>query len=130
MKGLRKSKITSMPVAKAVDYIYDHLNTRITLSVLAEHVGVNPSYLSRVFKKEMGDTVNGYIKNKKLETARNMLLYSDFTAAEISFILAFNSQSYFTEVFRKKYGLTPSDFRAKNLFSNELDNPGIRSKKK
>ena len=130
MKGLRKRKITSMPVAKAVDYIYDHLNTRITLSVLAEHVGVNPSYLSRVFKKEMGDTVNGYIKNKKLETARNMLLYSDFTAAEISFILAFNSQSYFTEVFRKKYGLTPSDFRAQNLFSNELDNLGIRSKKK
>ena len=75
-------------------------------------------------------TVNGYIKNKKLETARNMLLYSDFTAAEISFILAFNSQSYFTEVFRKKYGLTPSDFRAQNLFSNELDNLGIRSKKK
>ncbi len=123
MKNLRKKKITSMPVAKAVDYIYDHLHTRITLEILAEHVNLNPSYLSRLFKKEMGVTLNKYIRNKKLMTAQNMLIYSEYSPAEISTILAFPSQSYFTEVFRKEFGTTPAEYRMSNMFKSGLGKP-------
>ncbi|MCR5213804.1 MAG: AraC family transcriptional regulator [Eubacterium sp.] len=120
MRGLNKRKITSMPVARAIDYIYDHLHTRITLEVLSNYVNLNPSYLSRVFKKETGLSVTRYIRIKKLETARNMLIYSDFTSADISSILAFPSQSYFTDVFHKEFGMTPMEYRNKNLFNSEL----------
>lgn len=123
MKNLRKKKITSMPVAKAIDYIYDHLHTRITLESLADYVKLNPSYLSRLFKKETGLTVNRYIRVKKLETAKNMLLYSEYTPAEISTILAFPSQSYFTEVFRKELGTTPAEYRITHLFESGLGKP-------
>ncbi|MCR5654811.1 MAG: helix-turn-helix domain-containing protein [Lachnospiraceae bacterium] len=120
MKNLRKKKITSMPVARALNYIYDHLHARIRLEDLADYVQVNPSYLSRIFKKEMGVSVSEYIRTKKLETAKNMLLYSDFSASEISSILAFCGQSYFTEQFRKQYGLSPADYRRQNLFRSKL----------
>ncbi len=120
MRNLRKKTITSMPVAKAVDYIYDHLHTRITIEELASYVNLNPSYLSRVFKKEMGVSVSRYIRMKKIETAKNMLVYSDFTPSEIASILAFPSQSYFSEVFRKEVGTPPLEYKNDNLFTSNL----------
>lgn len=111
MKKLRKEKICSQPVAKCIDYICDSLHTRITVKNLATYTGLNASYLSRLFKKETGQTISGYIQDKKIETACNMLTYSEYTPAEISSILAFPSQSYFTEIFRKKTGLTPKKYQ-------------------
>ena len=120
MRNLQKKMITSLPVAKSVDYIYEHLHTRIKLDDLAEYVGVNPSYLSRQFKAVFGTSISSYIRRKKIETAQNMLLYSDFTLSQIASILAFPSQSYFTDVFRKETGITPNEYKKRNLFSNDL----------
>lgn len=120
MKALRKQKITSKPIAECIDYIYDHLHTRITIDALAEHVNLSNSYLSRLFKKETGLSVSKYISTKKIETAQNMLIYSDYSLAEISSTLAFPTQSYFTETFRKQTGFTPSQYRRHNTRTNKL----------
>lgn len=120
MKRLRKQPIGSKHVADCLDYIYDHLHTRITIEDLANHVHLNPSYLSRLFKQELGTSVSNYIQAKKIETAKNMLVYSEHTLSEIASVLAFSSQSYFTETFRKKTGLTPSQYRALYFRSTEL----------
>ena len=116
MRALRKKRITSMPVAKAIDYIYDHLHTHITLEELADYVGLNSSYFSRLFKEEMGVSVSVYIRQKKIETARNMLIFSEFQVSQIAQILAFPSQSYFAEIFKKETGYTPMEYRRNNLF--------------
>ena len=123
MKNLHKKKICSKSVANCINYIYDHLHTRITVETLSKEAGLNPSYLSRLFKKETGTTISDYIQNKKIETAKNMLIYSDYTLSQISSTLAFPTQSYFTEIFHKKTGLTPSKYRALNF-----RNIGIRRK--
>ncbi len=115
MKNLRKNKVCSLHVANCLDYIYDHLHTRITVQELANRLNINASYLSRLFKKEVGTSISDYILSKKIETARNMLIYSTYSSAEIATILAFPSQSYFTEVFRKKSGLTPVKYRAEHF---------------
>lgn len=120
MNRLSTATICSQPVVKCIDYICDKLHTRITIETLSEHVGVNPSYLSKLFKKETGKTISDYIQDKKIETACNMLVYSDFTPSEISSILAFHSQSYFTEVFRKKMGITPKKYQAQNFRSTHI----------
>ena len=52
MRNLKKNSICSKPVAECIDYIYDHLHTRITVELLAKRVNLTPSYLSRLFKKE------------------------------------------------------------------------------
>ena len=120
MKNLRKQKICSKHIADCIDYIYEHLHTRITIHDLSEYVDLNPSYLSRLFKKETGTTVSAYIQNKKIGTAQNMLVYSDYTLSQISSILAFPSQSYFTEIFHKRTGMTPTKYRALYFRSTEI----------
>lgn len=122
MKNLRKDKVTSMHISACIDYIWDNLHTRITIESLASAVGLNPSYLSRLFKKEVGMTVSQYIRNKKIETARNMLIYSDYSPSQISSVLAFPNQSYFTEIFHKETGMTPSKYRNLNFRNTEIGN--------
>lgn len=120
MRALRKQTIYSKHVADCIDYIYDHLHTRITIIVLANHVKLNPTYLSRLFKKETGIPIRNYIQAKKIDTAKNMLIYSEHALSEIASILAFPSQSYFTEVFHKTTGLTPTEYRSTHLRSIEI----------
>lgn len=121
MKNLRKEKICSRHVANCIDYIHDHLHTRITAGFLAGYVGLDPSYLSRLFKKETGLSISEYIRFKKIETARNMLAYSDYSPSLISSILAFPSQSYFTEIFRRHTGMTPLRYRSQHFRNTEFD---------
>lgn len=120
MRNIPKEKICSKPVANCIDYIHDHLHTRITLASLAQYVGLNPSYLSRLFKKEAGVPISKFIQLKKIETAQSMLVYSDYSPSQISSILAFPSQSYFTEIFHKRTGMTPLKYRAYNFRKTEI----------
>lgn len=115
MHNLRKSKICSIHIVKCIDYIQDNLHTRITVEDLSSFVGLTPSYLSRLFKKEAGVAISEYIRHTKLEAAKNMLLYSDFSPSEIASILAFPDQSYFTEVFHKYVGVTPKKYQTQHL---------------
>jgi AraC family transcriptional regulator len=110
MKQLKKNKICSKPISRSIDYIYNNLHTRITLRNLADYVNLNSSYLSKLFKMEVGIPISKYIIMKKIETAQNMLKYSNYTASEIASILAFPTQSYFTEVFKKMVGMTPKKY--------------------
>lgn len=120
MRNLRKEKICSLHVANCIDYICDHLHTRITATFLAEYVGLNASYLSRLFRKETGLTISSYIQLKKIETAKNMLVYSDYSPSRISSTLAFPSQSYFSEIFHKHTGMTPLRYRGYYFRKTEI----------
>lgn len=120
MKTLRKEKIYSPHVTKCIDYIYDHLHTRITVAALSEHLCLHPAYLSRLFKKETGSSISEYIQARKIETAQNMLVYSDYSPAQIAATLAFPSQSYFSEIFKKHTGLSPAKYRRENFRSTEI----------
>lgn len=123
MKQLRKEKICSQQVAKCIDYIHDNLHTRITVDTLANYVNLNPSYLSRLFKKETGCSISEYIRNLKIDAAKNMLIYSEFSPSEIASILAFSDQSHFTETFRKYTGVTPRKFQTLHLREMTLHTP-------
>lgn len=120
MKNLHKKKICSKHIAISIDYIYEHLNTRITVEALAKYTNLNPSYLSRLFKKETGNTISEYIQIRKIETACNMLVFSDYSPAYISATLAFPSQSYFSEIFKKRTGLTPLKYRSMYFRNTEI----------
>lgn len=122
MKALRKNRIYSMPVVKCVDYIYDNLHKRILISELADYAGISESYLSRLFRKETGQTVTAYISGKKIEAAENMLKYSDYHPSQISNILAFPNQSYFIRVFRSNTGMTPKKYRDMHYRKVGIDN--------
>ena len=101
----------SVYVRHAIDYIYDHLHEPLKMEDLAAAEGLNPSYFSRLFSKEVGQPVKAYILSVKIRTACNILCNSDYPISAISLSLGFSSQSAFTAVFRKLMGETPAMYR-------------------
>ncbi len=108
---LKKSSVISKSIIRCMDFVYNHLNSRITIKELADYTKLSPSYLSRLFKKELGISISDYIAEKKIEKAKNLLKYSDCTFIEIANYLAFSSQSHFIQTFKKAVGLTPKKYR-------------------
>ncbi|KAA0562246.1 helix-turn-helix domain-containing protein [Bacillus sp. CH30_1T] len=98
-------------------YIFNHLYEKITLSLLSNLVDMNPSYLSVLFKKEVGISLSEYIQQAKIEEARNLLTLTNYSLSDICSLLHFNDQSYFTKIFKKFTGVTPKHFRNKHTVS-------------
>lgn len=98
-------------IYKSIQYIKQHTNRAITTSDVAAYVGKSRSYLSRCFKKELGFGINEFIMRCKLEEAKSLLTYTDKSISEISSYLCFSSQAYFQNVFKKKYQITPNEYR-------------------
>lgn len=113
-KTLKKTKYTQ-PITKSIDYIFSNLHTKITLSILAKEVNTSPKYLSFLFHKETGQTISSFIVEAKINRAKNLLIYSEFSYSDISQYLLFHSQSYFIAIFKKLVGMTPKKYR--NLYS-------------
>lgn len=118
MNKIARGDIYSKPIIMAMDYIYDHLHSKISEEDIAEYVSLSPSYLSRLFRREVGVTITAYIAVKRVETAQNMLKYSDFSPLDIGNYLAFSSHSHFISTFKKYTGMTPNEFRKKYYRSN------------
>lgn len=108
---LKKNSVISKSITMSIEYIYNHIHDRITIEDLASHTDLSPSYLSRLFKKELGIAVSDYIREKKISKAQNLLKYSDFTLVEIANYLSFSSQSHFIQTFEKLVGMTPKKYR-------------------
>ncbi|MBQ8515584.1 MAG: helix-turn-helix transcriptional regulator [Ruminococcus sp.] len=127
MQILHRKTLYPRPVLLCLDYIYDNLHTHITLDKLAEVTGLSPSYLSRLFHKEVGQTISGYIMKKRIVAAENMLKYSNYTCMEISDYLCFSSESHFIQVFKKHTGFTPRRYRERFFRNGQDDNLGSES---
>lgn len=118
MAELPKNKAKSKPVVLSLDYIHKNYRSPITLNEIAEHVNLNASYLSSLFKKEMGLTISQYITQTRLEVSMNMLRFSDYSYADISSYCGYSSQSHFTYCLRTHIGMTPKQYRDKYYSSN------------
>lgn len=113
MQIIHKSKLYPKPIVVCLGYIYDNLHSRITLKHLSEITNLSSSYLSKLFHREVGMTISEYISKKRIESAENMLKYSDYSCIEISNFLCFSSESYFIQIFKKQTGITPKEYRRK-----------------
>ena len=113
--AVRRHGSYSAPVEQALDYIHRHLHSPLTLTIISDAIGLSPCYLSRLFRKETGDSIVTYIQRERVEAAKNMLRYSDYTPTEIGNYLSFRTQSYFILVFRQYTGTTPAIWRKSNL---------------
>lgn len=109
----------STVIENTIHYIHIHLHEKITLAHAADQVGISPCHLSRVFRKETGQSFVEYIQKERTEAARHMLIYSRYSVSQISEYLHFSTQSYFIKIFRKYVGMTPSSYR-KNYREKEV----------
>lgn len=111
-------KGVSLEIYRCMTYIQSHTNMPIGVEDVAEEIHRSSSYLMRRFKAELGMSVGDYITKCKLEEACDLLVYGDRSLAEISAYLGYSSQSYFQNVFKKQFGLTPMQYRNQNKKAN------------
>lgn len=118
MSRLKRNRRYSKHVTMAMDYIYEHLHSKICEKDIAAYVSLSVSHLSRSFHSETGRTVGAYIALQRVEEAKNMLLYSDYSALDIGNYLAFHSHSHFISTFKRYTGITPGEFRKRYYRAN------------
>jgi YesN/AraC family two-component response regulator len=111
MNTLKRSASYSRPMTDCLNYIYAHVRDRVTIKDLAEYTSNSTSYISRLFKEELGISASDYIRQTKVERAKNMLKYSEYSLVEISNYLSFSSQSHFIQIFQKETGMSPRKYR-------------------
>jgi len=108
--AVRTQKL-SKEIEAACSYIERHLEEELSIASLASYAGYMEYYFSKKFKRELGLTPAEYIRKKRLEKAALLLRSSDLDAQQIATRLQFCSQSYFTDCFRKEYGISPTKYR-------------------
>ncbi|MBO5482672.1 MAG: AraC family transcriptional regulator [Spirochaetaceae bacterium] len=118
MAKIHKTLGLSKKVIKAMDYIYDNIQSKIRISDIAKKIDINPNYLCELFKKETGISINNFVKKKKIQAAEKLLIYEDFSVAELADIFGFASSSHFIETFKAETGLTPKAYKEKGQFTN------------
>ena len=115
MRDSVKKAVVSRHVVLAIEYIRAHIQDNLSVENIADALGINPSYLSKLFKQEIGKTISHYIRDEKISIACNMLRHLDESSLSIANYLGFSSQSHFIQVFKKETGLTPEEYRKKNF---------------
>ena len=113
MAEIHKNQQKNELVEWTKNYIYQNLHSDIVIGEIGQKIGVNTSYLSDLFHKVEGTTIQQYICKEKIRLAENMLRYSDYEVKEIASYLSFCSQSYFGNIFRQQTGMTPARYRKK-----------------
>ncbi|MFF2480031.1 helix-turn-helix domain-containing protein [Paenibacillus sp. NPDC058071] len=97
-------------IVDAQKYVRQNLDRKISLEEVAAHLHLNPSYFSRLFKKETGQNFIEYVTRSKMEKARELLNGSDRTMELVAQQLGYENKSYFVKLFKEHYGMLPSKY--------------------
>lgn len=111
LSGSEKSGLSENYVRKACLYIEDHYSDRITVSDIARHVGIERTYLHRLFQKYMSCSPGRYLMNYKIEKAAEMLEDHDVALSEVALNTGFCDLSHLHKAFKARYGITPKKYR-------------------
>lgn len=104
-----RSQVTAAKEAKK--YLLAHLDEHITITELADMLGISPTSLKICFKGVYGDTINGYITNCKMQKAASLLKNTDKSVLEIAGIVGYNNGSKFAGAFRRVMNKSPNEYR-------------------
>lgn len=99
------------PLYPAIVYIDNHLDESINMQSMAELCHLSPSYFSRIFNREFGESFANYVGRRKIAVAKEMLRATNKTVSQISNEMGYVSVSHFINVFKRVEGVTPSVYR-------------------
>lgn len=98
-------------INKAVHYMRQNCTRKIVLEDVAKTVYLSPTYFSKIFKQEMGQSFNAYLNKLRIEKSKRLLLQTDLQLVNIAGLSGFEDQSYFTKVFKRVTGISPNQYR-------------------
>jgi AraC family transcriptional regulator len=94
-------------LARAVEYIQDQLDADLTVSGIAQAVGMSPDHFTRLFKKSTGQSPHQYVVEARVRKAKELLTTGKFTISEAAYHVGFVDQSHLTRHFKRVFGLPP-----------------------
>jgi AraC family transcriptional regulator len=106
-----RSGLSQTQLKQALEYIQAHLSEEISLSAIATEIGISRYHFSAQFKRSMGIPPYEYVLQQRVNRAKQLLLCSEFSIAEIALEVGFADQTHFTKQFRKATGSTPARFK-------------------
>ncbi|CUH92803.1 helix-turn-helix transcriptional regulator [Herbinix luporum] len=98
-------------IQRIINYIDMNISEQISLRQLADMFSINSSYLSSLFKKEMGVTLTNFINQRKIRFAITLLNKTDTQVQNIASQVGIHDVNYFIKVFKKIIGMTPKEYR-------------------
>jgi len=102
-------------VRQVMSFIDEHYNEDLSINYIADSVYLTPTYLCMLFKKQTKRTINDYIEEVRMKKAKLFLVNKRIKLYEISNFVGYKDPNYFTKVFKKLTGISPSGFRENNL---------------
>lgn len=118
MENFHRGSKTDKIVEAAKEYVRENYGEKLTLAAIASKIGISQGYLSSVFKKQTGGNLNDYINQMKIEKAKELLEKHEYMMYEISDMLGFETPYYFSKVFKKLTGITPSEYEMHRAAQN------------
>lgn len=98
-------------VHKAKRYMRAHLDGDVSLQAISDHLYLHPTTLTRLFKSETGKSIGDYLLVLRMEKAALLLQDNDLKVLDIARRLGYQSTSYFIQVFKRRFGVTPVEYR-------------------
>lgn len=112
LRDLESRKQQRDLLAQAIGFIdKNYTEETISLDRVAQKVNISPNYFSAMFSQEMGQTFIEYLTGKRITEAKRLLRQTDMRSSEIAFAVGFRDSHYFSFVFKKVAGCTPSEYR-------------------
>lgn len=112
LKCLKDTKRERVPesIRFVKNYIYDNYTKEITLSEMADMIGVTSQYLSKLFKEETGYNFTTWINTIRINKAREIMDKGNVNVGEIAYLVGYNDSNYFSRAFKKYTQMTPSQY--------------------
>ncbi|WP_343210625.1 response regulator transcription factor [Anaerolentibacter hominis] len=112
IRDLTNTSAISPSIRKATDYILCNYRNHITLEDIANHIYLNKTYISQLFKRDLDTSFGSYLESVRISKAQELLRSSSMNVTQIAEEVGYTSQSYFTKVFKKKVGMGPLKYRS------------------
>ena len=107
----------SQPICQAIEYISRNLSESIALDAIAVETGLSPTWLSKKFHQETGQTIVSYITQERMRSAADYLAFTDMSIQEVGASVGILDSNYFTKMFKRAYGVVPKEFRKNPQYS-------------
>ena len=102
------------------EYLEAHYSEEISLENIAEQVNISPQYFSKLIKKNTGFNFIDWLSMLRVKKAKELLTNSNYTVKEVCFMVGYKDPNYFSRIFKKRIGITPSEFiKNRNYISNK-----------
>ncbi len=119
METMQEADSFNPSVQEAVRYVEEHMHESLTLREIAEHLHMNASYFSVLFKEQIGMTFSEYLTRRRIQKAKELLLGTRLSIAEVAEASGYQSDKYFVKVFRSLEGVSPGQYRKSRSYADD-----------